>query len=97
VVLTLGALDHTHEAAFERIDTVFLVFFLLEIIVRLRRAGWRWLRQPWNLLDTTIILLALLPVLGDGITVLRIARLCRLINLGRHVSHFKERLDMRVW
>ncbi len=44
------------------------------LATRLRRAGWRWLRRPWNLFDATVILLALLPVVGDGITILRTGR-----------------------
>jgi voltage-gated sodium channel len=88
-VLGWGWIDHAHDVAAERIDTCFLVFFLVEFVVRLRRAGWRWLTQPWNLLDAVIILLALLPVVGDGLTVLRIARLARVVHLGRHTSHLR--------
>jgi hypothetical protein len=86
VVLGWSWLDHTHAVTLERVDTCFLVFFLVEILARLRRAGWRWLAQPWNLFDTTIILLALLPVLGDSITILRMARAAKLVHLGRHIS-----------
>jgi voltage-gated sodium channel len=89
VALGWGWIDHAHDVAAERIDTCFLVFFLVELVVRLKRAGWRWLTQPWNLLDATIIGVALLPVVGDGITVLRIARVAKLLHLGRHASHFR--------
>jgi voltage-gated sodium channel len=89
VVLGWGWIDHAHDVAAERIDTCFLVFFLVELVVRLKRAGWRWLTQPWNLLDATIILVALLPVVGDGITVLRLARVAKLLHLGRHASHLR--------
>jgi hypothetical protein len=40
VVFGWGWLDHAHEVAAERIDTCFLMFFLVEFVVRLRRAGW---------------------------------------------------------
>jgi hypothetical protein len=89
VVLAWGWVDHAHALTFERIDTGFLVFFLIELVTRLRRAGWRWLRRPWNLFDATIILLALLPVVGDGITILRMARVAKLVHLGRHISHLR--------
>jgi voltage-gated sodium channel len=89
VVLGWGWIDHAHDVAAERIDTCFLVFFLVELAVRLRRAGWRWLAQPWNLFDATVILLALLPIVGEGITVLRLARLARILHLGRHISHLR--------
>jgi hypothetical protein len=88
-VLGWGWIDHAHNVAAERIGTCFLMLFLVEFVVRLRRAGWRWLTQPWNLLDATIILVALLPVVGDGITVLRLARAARLLHLGRHASHLR--------
>jgi voltage-gated sodium channel len=89
VVLGWSWLDHVHQQAIERIDTCFVVFFLIELVTRLRRAGWRWLRRPWNLFDATIILLALLPVLGDSITILRMARAAKLVHLGRHISHLR--------
>lgn len=89
-VLGWGWIDHAHDVASERIDTCFLVFFLVLFVARLRRAGWRWLTRPWNLLDATIILVALLPVLGDGITVLRLARAARIVHLGRHSSHLRR-------
>jgi voltage-gated sodium channel len=86
-VLAWGWLDPVHELGIERIDTCFVVFFLIELLVRLRRAGWRWLAQPWNLFDAAIIVLALLPVVGDSITVVRMARLARLVHFARHTSH----------
>jgi Ion transport protein len=88
-VLGWGWIDHARDVAAERIDTCFLLFFGVELAVRLRRAGWRWLTQPCTLLDAIIILVALLPVVGDGITVLRLARCARLLHLGRHASHLR--------
>jgi voltage-gated sodium channel len=88
-VLGWGWIDHAHDVAAERIDTCFLVFFGVELAVRLRRAGWRWLAQPWNLFDAFIISLAFLPVIGDGITVVRLARAATLLHLGRHASHLR--------
>src|SRR5271163_683215 len=60
------------------------LFFLVELVLRIKRAGWRWLRQPWNLLDAGIINLALIPVVGDSITILRVARGARVVHLSRH-------------
>jgi hypothetical protein len=89
VVLGWGWFDHAHDVVAERIDTCFLVFFAAELAVRLRGGGWRWLRSPWNVLDAAIIAVALLPVIGDSITVLRIGRLARLVHLGRHTGHLR--------
>jgi hypothetical protein len=55
----------------------------------LRCAGWRWLARPWNLLDAFVIVVALLPVVGDGLTVVRLARAAKLVHLGRHTSHLR--------
>ena len=88
-VLGWSWLDHVHELTLERVDTCFLVFFLVELLTRLRHGGRRWLRQPWNLVDAPIILLALLPVVGDSITILRAARIAKLVHLSRHISHLR--------
>ena len=90
-VLGWSWLDHVHALTLERVDTCFVVFFLVELVARLRRAGWRWLRRPWNLFDASIILLALLPGVGEGITILRMARVAKLVHLGRYISHLSAR------
>jgi hypothetical protein len=96
VVLGWGWLDHAHDVVAERIDTAFLVLFAVELAVRLRRAGWRWLTRPWNLLDTIVIVVALLPAVGDGITVLRLARAARLLHLGRHTIYMTGRSTIQT-
>jgi voltage-gated sodium channel len=97
VVLGWGWIDHAHDVAAERIDTCFLVFFLVELFARLRHGGWRWLKQPWNFVDAGIIVLALLPVVGDSITVLRAARIAKLVHLGRHISHLRIAAWLGRW
>jgi hypothetical protein len=52
-----------------------LVFFAGELVVRLHRCRWRphvFARQGWNVVDAVIVGLSLLPVLGAGVTVLRV-------------------------
>jgi len=88
-ILGWSWVDHAHALTLERVDTCFVVFFLIELVTRLRHGGRQWLRQPWNLFDATVILLALLPVVGDGITILRAARVAKLVHLGRHISHLR--------
>jgi hypothetical protein len=56
---------------------------------RWRAAGRRFWRSPWNCFDAGVVLLALLPVLGVGVTLLRVARLARLAPALRHVSHLR--------
>lgn len=88
-VTAWGWLDHAHQAGIDRIDTCFVVFFAAELAVRLRCGGWRWLAKPWNAFDVAVIVLALLPMIGDSITVVRAGRLARLIHLGRHAGHLR--------
>jgi hypothetical protein len=87
--LAWGWLDHVHELTLERVDTGFVLFFLVELVLRIKRAGWRWLRQPMNFVDAGIIILALCPVIGDGITIARMARAAKLLHLSRHISHLR--------
>jgi hypothetical protein len=97
LVALWGFIDHAHELRVERVDTGFLIFFLIELLAKLRLGGWRWLRQPWNTVDAIIILLAICPVVGDSILILRIAKLARVLHLGRHVVHLRIAAWLGRW
>jgi hypothetical protein len=90
-VMLWGLIDHSHEELLENIDLAFLSFFTGELLIRLWKARLGFFRSPLNTADVVIIMLALLPVLGGGITVLRMARLARAGHLLRHVTH------LRLW
>jgi hypothetical protein len=97
-VLVWGLLDATHHELAERIETAILVGFLVELIVRLHRTGWnlvRFIRQPWAAFDALVILLALAP-LPLNASLLRAARLGRLVHLGRHISGLSGLLLLRL-
>lgn len=86
-LLVWGVLGHSEWA--DRLETLCLAFFVGEIVWRLRRDGWRphvFLRQRWNAFDTVVIVLALTPGLDAGVTLLRVARLARIVHLGRHIT-----------
>jgi hypothetical protein len=53
--------------------------------MRLTMARLGFFHTRWNTVDAVIILLALLPVAGGGIAVLRVARLARMAHPTRHV------------
>jgi voltage-gated sodium channel len=91
VVMLWGLLDHSREELLENVDLAFLWFFASELAVRLWRARLGFFHSPWSCFDAAIIVLALLPVLGGGIAVLRMARLARASHLLRHVTH------LRLW
>jgi hypothetical protein len=87
-IVMIGALvDHHHAEFLETVDDLFLAFFAAELLVRLSRARWAFFRSPWLMADGAIIVLALLPVLGGGMAVLRVARLARSAHLLRHIAH----------
>jgi voltage-gated sodium channel len=84
----LGAfLDEEHAELLERVDTLCLLAFAGELLVRVYRARLGFFRSPWSCFDAAIILMALAPVAGGGIAVLRMARLARSAHLLRHLSH----------
>lgn len=70
----------------EHFETGCLVFFVAELALRVKHHGWNFFRSAWSWLDIVIIALALLPVIGESISVLRAGRLARLIHLVRHLA-----------
>jgi hypothetical protein len=81
-LLVAGLLVDGHE----EMDLAALWFFAAELTVRLAMARLGFFHSLWNTVDAVIILLALLPVAGGGIAVLRVARLARMAHLTRHVT-----------
>jgi len=91
VVLAAGLVVAGHEQLFEKVDLYILWFFAAELAFRLARARLGFFRSPWNTADAIIIVVALLPVTGGGIAVLRLARLlARSAHLLRHTSHLRK-------
>ncbi len=92
VVLVASLIIDGHEHLFEMLHNAILMFFVLEMVVRLRDVGWRpreFLASRWNAFDSAVVALSLLPVFGPGTTLLRLARLSRLVHLLRHISHLR--------
>jgi len=90
VVLVAGLVlgGHEHELL-EKVDLAILWFFAAELSVRLAMARLGFFHSLRNIVDAVIILVALLPMAGGGIAVLRLARLARSAHLLRHVSHLR--------
>jgi voltage-gated sodium channel len=87
VLLVWGLISHDELA--DHLETGCLVFFVGELVVRLRRAGWnpaRFLRQPWAVFDVVVIALSLAPLLGADTSLLRLAKLSRMAHWLRHVT-----------
>jgi len=62
------------------IDNIALYIFVAELTVKLYAYGWRFFRNPWNLFDTVIVVVSLLPSAG-GLSVLRALRILRALRL----------------
>ena len=89
-VLVAGFILDEHEQLLGAVEAMLLVFFVGEIALRWRRAGWRRPhRNLWLIIDTVIIVLALIPVLGPYTTIARIGRLARLAHVGKHLLHLR--------
>ena len=64
----------------EMIDTACLGYFIVELAIRIVACGRRpadFFRNPWNIFDLIVILLAVLPGVRENATLLRLVRLAR--------------------
>jgi voltage-gated sodium channel len=67
-------------------NEVFFAIFIIELILRIASYGsrpWNFFRSGWNIFDFIVIGGALLPVLRDQTTILRLLRLARIVRLIR--------------
>ncbi len=88
-VLIAGLVVDGHERLFNTAHDVIIVFFLLELLARLRASGWRFLRRPLNAFDAAVILVSAMPLAGVNASLLRLARLARLLHFARHAPHLR--------
>jgi len=71
------------------IDSFCLVFFVVELVLRIGANGWRFFGDRWNLVDFLIIVLSVLP-LWESFSSLRALRVLRLFRLFSKVPELKE-------
>lgn len=62
------------------IDHVALYIFVAELLVKVYAYRWEFLRDPWNLFDTAVVGVSLLPSTGS-LSVLRALRVLRVLRL----------------
>ncbi|MBB2910200.1 voltage-gated sodium channel [Streptosporangium becharense] len=62
------------------VDHLALAVFVVELCAKVYAYGWRFFRNPWNLFDTAIVTVSLLPTAG-GLSVLRTLRILRTLRL----------------
>ncbi|MGH1348109.1 MAG: ion transporter [Nannocystales bacterium] len=67
-------------------NLLILIIFTIEVAVKMGAEGskpWRYFRDPWNIFDFLIVVAAYLPIDAQFITVLRLARVLRVLKLVR--------------
>jgi voltage-gated sodium channel len=77
------------EAA-QSLDQLFVLYFCLEMALKIAAHRGKFFKNPWNIFDLVVILPSLIPALG----VLSVARIFRVIRLLRLVSMFRSFRDL---
>ena len=107
IVLFLLSFDHIHDDPawanpLSWLDNVFVVYFLLEAILKIRDLGWKkYIKDNWNRFDFAIVILSLpsLILMFDStsqdfstIFVFRIIRIARFFKFIRFIPNIEELL-----
>jgi voltage-gated sodium channel len=73
-----------HEGILELLNTIVLIVFIIEILVKIIAEGkkpWLYFTDAWNIFDFIIVAAAFLPFGGSSIAILRLLRLLRVLKL----------------
>lgn len=73
-----------HEGVLELLNTIVLIIFIIEIVVKIIAEGkkpWLYFTDAWNIFDFIIVAAAFLPFGGSSIAILRLLRLLRVLKL----------------
>ncbi|NGN91955.1 ion transporter [Nocardioides sp. KC13] len=79
-----------HELAL--FDSLLLGVFVVELVLRLVAYGPRFFLDPWNIFDTAIVAIALVPATGP-MSVLRALRILRVLRLVNSVPSMRRVVD----
>ncbi|TQL67606.1 voltage-gated sodium channel [Nocardioides albertanoniae] len=79
-----------HELAL--FDSLLLAVFVVELLLRLVAYGPRFFLDPWNVFDTVIVAIALVPATGP-LSVLRALRILRVLRLVNSVPSMRRVVD----
>ncbi|GAA1703296.1 hypothetical protein GCM10009792_24330 [Microcella alkalica] len=83
-VLTFDGLDPTTETIAHTVDRAAIVFYTVEVVLRLISYGrkpWMFFRNPWNVFDFVIVVA--IPFLDGGTVIFRLLRLLRILRIFR--------------
>jgi len=83
---TYAGLEASYGQLLGSLNDIFYIIFVIELITRILSYGtrpWNFFRSGWNIFDFIVIGGALVPVLRDQATVIRLLRLARVVRLMR--------------
>ena len=95
--------DHEREWLIEPLHQGFGWFFTVEIVVRLAQVGFNpkvFVKDPWNVFDTVLVVLCQLPVLGAtvmGARLVQVVRAARVFHSVRHLSTLRLARIVRLF
>lgn len=72
----------------DQVDLVILVIFVLEIILKVYAYRLDFFKSPWNLFDSSIVLVSILPAAGS-FSVFRALRIIRTLRLLKNIPKLK--------
>jgi len=75
-----------HHVVLGTLNSIVLWIFVAEIVVKMGAHGtkfWRYFYDPWNVFDFLIVAVCFMPIDAQYVTVLRLARLLRVLKLVR--------------
>ncbi|WP_433548982.1 ion transporter [Streptomyces sp. CA-294286] len=91
-VETYSGLAERWQGPLALLEGFFLALFAAESLLRLAAHADRpgdFFRNPWNVFDAAVVLLAFLPVTGDNSTLLRLLRLLRVLRTARFLPQLR--------
>ena len=78
---------HEHHTTLKALNDIILWIFVAEIVVKMGQHGitrfYRYFFDPWNVFDFLIVAVCFMPIDAQYVTVLRLARLLRVLKLVR--------------
>ena len=83
-VQTYPSMEVKYGTALHLIDQIILWIFVAEIFIKMGAEGarpWRYFLDPWNVFDFVIVAVCFMPLDAQYVTVLRLARLLRVLKL----------------
>ncbi len=73
----------------DQIDRLILLLFVIEIVLKLYAYGVDFFKSAWNLFDTIVIAISIIPSVGAAFTVLRALRILRTLRLLKNIPKLK--------